>query len=75
MVSTARCVEEAGLLEPRVEPDPVAEALRAAPLDDEPETEEEMRVSTSPRRLSASTPGVWSGLDQRDLLLSLQALR
>lgn len=56
----------AGLLEAMVEHDPVAEALRSAPLDDEPESEEEKQAVQEARDWLAQNGG--KGIPHEEVL-------
>lgn len=59
----------AGLLEAMVEHDPVAEALRNAPLDDEPESEEEKQAVQEARDWLAQNGG--KGIPHEEVLAEL----
>jgi hypothetical protein len=59
----------AGLLEAMVEPDPVAEGLRTAPLDDEPESEAEKQAVQEARDWLRQNGG--KGIPHEEVLAEL----
>jgi|WetSurMetagenome_2_1015567.scaffolds.fasta_scaffold119578_2 hypothetical protein len=59
----------AALLESMVEQDPVAEAIRTAPLDDEPESEEEKQAVQEARDWLAQNGG--KGIPHEEVLAEL----